>query len=132
MAARNPVPGMAKLPKELVGSPQNFTATIWERSNLFPALPVRIRLVREKAETGRFGLAFSLPQNLVKPDVIVYWVPGNPIPTDTLPENALLLGALIPKTGSRCRRRLSPPVACWCFTAWQTKRFSKCRSRSRF
>jgi hypothetical protein len=29
----------------------------------------------------------------VKPDLIVYWIPGNPNITETLPDNARLLGA---------------------------------------
>ena len=93
IAARKPVPGMTSLPKELVASPQTFAVTEWERADLFTKTPIRVRLVRESAGTGRFAVEFSAAKNFVKPDLIVYWVAGGPNLTDTLPDNARLLGA---------------------------------------
>ena len=93
IAARKPVPGMTSLPKELVASPQQFAVTEWERADFFTKTPIQVRLLRESAGTGRFAVEFSATKDFVKPDLIVYWVAGSPKITDTLPDNARLLGA---------------------------------------
>ena len=93
IAARKPVPGMTSLPKELVASPQQFAVTEWERADLFTKTPIQVRLLRESAGTGRFAVEFSAAKDFVKPDLIVYWVAGSPKITETLPDNARLLGA---------------------------------------
>ena len=38
-------------------------------------------------------MEFSAAKDFVKPDLIVYWVAGNPNLTDKLPDNARLLGS---------------------------------------
>jgi hypothetical protein len=93
IAARKPVPGMTSLPKELVASPREFAATEWERADLFTKTPIQVRLLRESTGSGRFAVAFSAAKDFVKPDLIVYWIAGNPKITDTLPDKARLLGA---------------------------------------
>ena len=96
IAARKPVPGMTSLPMQLATSLQTFAVTEWERTDLFTKTPIQVRLLRERAGAGRFAVEFSAPKDFVKPDLIVYWVPGNPNITDALPENARLLGAFNP------------------------------------
>jgi len=93
IAARKPVPSIEQLPTGLVASPQNFAATEWERSDLFVITPTQVRLLRESVGAGRFAVEFSAAKDFVKPDLIVYWVAGNPNITDTLPDRARLLGA---------------------------------------
>ena len=93
IAARKPVPGMTSLPRELAASPQQFAVTEWERSDLFTNAPIQVRLLRERAGTGRFAVKFSASKDFVKPDLIVYWAAESPKLTDTLPDNARLLGA---------------------------------------
>jgi hypothetical protein len=92
IAARKPVPGMTSLPKELLTPPQKFAATQSERADLFKKTPIQVRLLRESAGTGYFAMKFSAQKDFLKPDLIVYFVPGNPNVNDTLPENARLLG----------------------------------------
>jgi hypothetical protein len=92
IAARKPVPGMISLPIELVMQ-QKFAVTEWERADLFTKSPIRVRLLRESADVGRFAVEFSAAKGFVKPDLIVYWVTGSPNATTALPENARLLGA---------------------------------------
>jgi hypothetical protein len=92
IAARKPVPGMTSLPKEFGRSRQRFAATEWERADLFTKTPIQVRLLRESAGEGHFAVEFSAAKGFVKPDLVVYWVAGNPNITDTLPENARLLG----------------------------------------
>ncbi len=96
IAARKSVPGMASLPGELIVSTEEFTVTEWERADLFKNSPIQVRLVRERASTGRFAVKFSTVKDFVKPDLIVYWVVGSPNITNTLPDNAQLLGAFDP------------------------------------
>jgi hypothetical protein len=93
IAARKPVPSMNAFPGQLDAAPQPFTATEWERADLFGNVPIPLRLLREHANAGRFAVAFSAAKNIVKPDLMVYWVAGNPSLADTLPGNAQLLGA---------------------------------------
>jgi len=107
IAARKPVPGMTSLPKELVASPQTFAVTEWERADLFTKMPIQVRLLRESAGAGHFAVEFSAAKDFVKPDLIVYWVPGSPNVTDTLPENAWLLGTF----NSSVALSLSPDAA---------------------
>ena len=92
IAARKSVPDMTSLPKGLVTSRQKFAATEWERADLFTKSPIQVRLLRESAGAGHFAVEFSAANDFVKPDLIVYWVTGSQNITDTLPENARLLG----------------------------------------
>jgi len=93
IAARKPVPSTPSLPAGLVASPRTFAATQWEHADLFAKAVIQVRLLRESADAGGFGIELSAPKDFVKPDLIVYWVAGNPNITDTLPDNARLLGA---------------------------------------
>ena len=93
IAARKSVPSMTSLPTELVASPQKFAVIEWERADLFTRTPIQVRLLRESAGAGRFAVEFSAAKDFVKPDLIVYWIAGSPNITDTLPDNAWLLGA---------------------------------------
>lgn len=92
IAARKPVPGMTSLPKELVASPREFAVTEWERADLFTKTPIHVRLLRESAGVGPFAVGFSAAKDFVKPDLIVYWVAGISNITETVPDNARLLG----------------------------------------
>ncbi len=107
IAARKPVPDMISLPKELVTSRQKFAVIEWERADLFTKTPMQVRLLRERAGTGRFAVEFSTAKDFVKPDLIVYWVAGSPNLTDKLPDNARLLGAF----NSSLALPLSPDIA---------------------
>jgi hypothetical protein len=96
VAARKPVPGMISLPAGLVAPPQKIAAIDWERTDLFAKTPIQVRLLRESAGVGPFAVGFSAPKDFVKPDLMVYWVAGNPNITDTLPGDARLLGVFNP------------------------------------
>jgi hypothetical protein len=93
MAARKPVPSMDSLPANLVAMPQKFVATEWKHAELFVKSPIKVRLLREQSSTGRFAVEFSAPNGFIKPDLMVYWVAGDSKITDTVPDNAQLLGA---------------------------------------
>jgi len=93
IAARKPVPSVTSLPMGLTASSKKFGPTEWERADLFAKTSVTIRLLRERAVASHFAVSFAAPKDFVKPDLIVYWVAGNPNITDALPDNARLLGA---------------------------------------
>jgi hypothetical protein len=93
VAARKPAPTVAKLPTALTATSQQFDAVEWKRADLFAKTPIEVYLLRKQKSSGRFGIEFSAAKEFVKPDLIVYWVAGNPDMTDTLPDNAILLGS---------------------------------------
>ena len=92
IAARRAVPHAATLPPELSPGSQTFTATDFDRDDLFTNSPVRVRLWREQ-NAGRLAVGFVAAKDFVKPDLIVYWIAGHPVATDKLPPEATLLGA---------------------------------------
>ena len=91
IAARRPVPSVQALPAELAQTRGEFNTTVWERNDLFAKSPVATRLLRE-GKTGRFGVTLTAGSDFLKPDLIVYWVAGNPAVTNSLPDDARLLG----------------------------------------
>lgn len=96
IVARKPVPTSAELPNSLTVAAQHFESVVWERADLFARNPIHVRLTREQNSAGRFAIEFAVSEDFVKPDLIVYWVAGNPNVTDTLPDHALLLGVFNP------------------------------------
>jgi len=93
MAARKPVPVIAEIPAALSGEPQSFKFVEWQRADLFAHAPVQVRLLRDERKSGRYGLKFFADKDFIKPDLMVYWSAGNPTTTNTVPDNAILLGA---------------------------------------
>ncbi len=93
IAWRKSVPEVNSLPKELTPAVAQFAVQEWQRADLFAKSPVRVRLMREHGGAGKFAVEFSAASDFVKPDLMVYWVAGNPTITDKLPDNALLLGS---------------------------------------
>lgn len=92
IVARREVPRVATLPPELSSWSQTFTATGYDRADLFTNSPVRVQLWREQ-NTGRSAVGFVAAKDFVKPDLIAYWLAGHPTATDKLPPEATLLGA---------------------------------------
>ena len=96
IAARRPVPEVSSLPKELVSATVQFESQEWQRTDLFAKIPMQVRLMCEHSGAGKFAVEFSAAKDFVKPDLIVYWVAGNPAIADKLPDNAALLGSFSP------------------------------------
>jgi hypothetical protein len=92
VAARRPVPVLNSLPTSLAESLQHLQEVQWNQGDLFKKEPVHVRLFREQENRGGFAIGFAAPGDFLKPDLIVYWVEGNTHVTDTLPDNARLLG----------------------------------------
>ena len=92
IAARRAVPHAAPLPPELSSWSQTYTATGFDRDDLFTTSPVRVQLWCEQ-NTGRYAVGFVASKDFLKPDLIAYWIAGRPAATDQLPPEATLLGA---------------------------------------
>jgi hypothetical protein len=95
IAARKPLPPANTLPPTLAAAPQSGEDIIvWKRSDLFSKAPVEVQLLCGEI-SGRFAVQFSSTSDFLKPDLLVYWIAGNPAITGTLPENATLLGKFV-------------------------------------
>jgi hypothetical protein len=112
IAARRPVPAADSLPPELASVAARFETLAAQPADFFGRTPVRVRLLRERGGAEKFAVELSAAKNFVKPDLIVYWVAGNPNLTDTLPDKAILLGAfgttmlLLPAEAAKSEGRL--------------------------
>lgn len=69
-----------------------FERVEWPGAGLFGDLPVDAQLLRETQLPGRYALSFSAAKGFVKPDLLVYWVPGTPSADRGSLSNAVLLG----------------------------------------
>ena len=94
IAARKPVPTLT-LPAQLTAENQAFTVQQWDRSDLFRKTAVHVRLLREAANSNRLAVGLSASKDFVKADLLVYWLPANSTITGTIPDDAILLGALV-------------------------------------
>ena len=94
--ARKPVPVSDSLPAALIHPSPTFTATEWNRSDLFGKTHINIQLHRENAGLRRLAVEFSRDKNFAKPDLIVYWFAGDAPITDSVPDTAQLLGGFAP------------------------------------
>ncbi|MDR3456266.1 MAG: hypothetical protein P4N60_02380 [Verrucomicrobiae bacterium] len=93
IAARKPLPEVNTLPDGISPPINLFAAEVWSREDLFYMSPVRIRLLREQSGTGKFAVTLAAAKDFVKPELLVYWLYGNPSVTNALPHNAILLGS---------------------------------------
>jgi len=93
IAARQPLPEVNSLPKEISPATAAFASEVWSRADLFPKSPVRIRLLREQVAAGKYAVALSAANDFLKPDLLVYWSDGKSGNPNSLPANAILLGA---------------------------------------
>jgi len=94
VAARKPIP-KASLPAGLPSGQETFSLNQWERLDLFTNTAVRVQLLREASNTNRTAIQMSAPKDFVKADLLVYWLPAESTLKDTVPDDAVLLGAFI-------------------------------------
>ena len=96
IVARKPVPTMAPVPSLSVDAHSAFATTLWERDDSWSQHSFRTRLVAA-SERSR-GVVVTMESELSKPDVLLYWSPGESAALERLSESAVLLGALIRST----------------------------------
>jgi len=93
LVARKPFPSMDSLPGELAAPARKCPVCEWERADLFAKSPVRVRLLRESRNGGSCAVAFSAAKDyFIEPDLMVYWVAGNPPAGSRRPDLGRLLG----------------------------------------
>jgi len=93
LVARKPFPTLDAVPAELAATPPQFHVLEWERTGLFAKSPINVRLLRENLNPGALAVAFSVAKDyFIQPDLMVYWVAGNPPVGTNLPDAAKLLG----------------------------------------
>ncbi len=73
-----------------VSSPSADGQIVWTKSDLFPGHPIDTTLRRETNGTTSVELR---SQGLTKPDLLAYWVTGEPKEPSGIPENARLMGS---------------------------------------
>ena len=95
ISARRSVPTGPSLSATLAGEPLHFEYVVWDRSDLWAHQAMRTRLLSAKADGKRFAVELSTVNEIVKPDLIVYWIPDISKIEDALPDNATLLGAFV-------------------------------------
>ncbi|MGC3957384.1 MAG: hypothetical protein QM813_05315 [Verrucomicrobiota bacterium] len=94
IAARKTAAPAETLPPELSPQTQAFTATGDERADLFAKSGVKVRLWQDLS-TRQYAVGFLAPKDFVKPDLIVYWLAGQPDVSDKVPAAATLLGSFV-------------------------------------
>lgn len=91
IAARRPVPVAASVALEVSGDTGTFAQVVWSKPDLWPAQRITTALRRNSSGTMAVQIRSD---DLVKPDVLVYWSAGNIAVGESLPVNARLLGTL--------------------------------------
>ncbi|HEX5221390.1 MAG TPA: hypothetical protein VFZ59_17630 [Verrucomicrobiae bacterium] len=94
VAARQVTPTAEGLSPELSPKTQTFTATDYERDDLFARSRVKVRLWQD-LKTGQYAVGLAAPNDFIKPDLLVYWLAGRPNVSDELPAGATFLGAFV-------------------------------------
>jgi hypothetical protein len=68
-------------------------SVLWSRDDLWDKKPIRTRLLASRG-TGQRAVELVLRDPIVRPDLLLYWVPGEAKLRNSLPDGAFLLGGL--------------------------------------
>jgi hypothetical protein len=79
--------------KGFLAEPQ-YEKLIWEKSDLWEKYHILTRM-KSNGE-GHFAIEFSNTEDLLRPDLLLYWAAADAQVSDSLPEDAILLGAAMP------------------------------------
>ena len=97
IAARKSAPTLTNLPPALAALSPAPGDAVGERDHLFTKAPVSVRLWHQQNNSNLYSVSFSAPADFIKPDLMVYWIPGSSGFVENLPTNAVLLGAFGPQ-----------------------------------
>jgi hypothetical protein len=89
---RKPVPFVDKLPTGLMPVASLYESTGRPRNDLFSKMSLQVRFLQEQTDTNRFAIKLTGGQDMIKPDLLVYWLSGNSSNSDHLSDSAILLG----------------------------------------
>jgi|SRR6516162_4934170 len=66
---------------------------IWRRNDLWAKKAIQTRLLRISPDSRQLVVALQAIDRIVRPDLLVYWTPGEPKTLNSLPEDSFLLGS---------------------------------------
>jgi hypothetical protein len=94
IASRDQIPLSSSNP---VSAPVEISAytELWSRSDIWHKAAIRTRLLRSISNPERLAIELISKKQIVRPDLLAYWVPRETSISDTLPDNAFLLGSFI-------------------------------------
>ena len=78
----------------LFSSPR-YETVIWERADFWENHRIGTRLVGDRQ--GQFAIEVSETDDLLRPDLLLYWTAADSKVTGVLPENAIFLGSVQPE-----------------------------------
>jgi hypothetical protein len=85
----------ARATPRLLADLRDSETEVWNRSDVFSKIPVRVRLLRGPMSSF-YAVDLSAGRAFAKPDLLVYWVAAEARVTNVLPDSARLLGTFIP------------------------------------
>ena len=94
VSARKPSPVMSSLPAGLEARPDFSGQSIPLKTFAFTHSPALAKVFNIQPGSNLFTAEISSAKELARPDVLVYWVSGNPGELTDLPAQAILLGEL--------------------------------------
>jgi len=106
IVSRKPVPVLPSLPSALARQVVPVRESLWVREDLWEKGPMRTRLLTEPNHSS-LAVEIVAREPIVRPDMLVYWVPGAAALGDSLPNDAVFLGAWMQPPASA----LALPVA---------------------
>jgi hypothetical protein len=66
---------------------------LWSRNDLWEKGAIQTRLLRTDPDSGQLAIELLALDQIVRPDLLVYWVPGQAKIENSLPGDAFLLGS---------------------------------------
>jgi hypothetical protein len=92
IASRSEVP-TSKLGAPALHAEIHNQVEIWSRNDLWEKKAILTRLLRVNPGPKELAVTLSTMDRIVRPDLLVYWVPGEPKTLNSLPDDAFLLGS---------------------------------------
>ena len=97
IATRKAVPTLgAAAPSLFAEAPRQ--EELWSRDDLWEKQTIRTRILNHGAGIGQLAVELAAKDEIVRADVLVYWLPGQRKIEDVLPDDAILLGSFDPST----------------------------------
>jgi hypothetical protein len=93
IATRRPLPAAASAPVGIASDSFDLSE-LWSRDDMWTQTPIQTRLLRDRSSSGRFAVVLRPRNSIVRPDLIVHWVPGDRPTRESLPDDSYLLGIL--------------------------------------
>jgi hypothetical protein len=90
VVARRPVPIDSSISRELLSEEADFGRIVWNDASLWSGKDIVTFLRRDRA--GAISIEFMF-RHIVRPDVLVYWVPPTDGSRSILPDQSRLIGA---------------------------------------